>query len=246
MNTRTTPKDAPHKPEDLRRRAEARLKSRTTGLKKPSFKEARDLVQELQIYQVELEIQNDQLRQTQEELETALTKYTDLYDFAPLAYLTLDDRGCILEANLTAARLLGTERSRLVQQPLAPFIRPEDKQKFRAYLGAVVQGQPAPPLELHLQGKGGAEVAAQLDGLLVPDAAGHPQVRTSLIDITARRRAEEGRKNQMHFTETLLDTIPSPVYYKDAAGRYLGCNRAFEEFWGKRREEVIGKDVYEM
>ncbi|MFH1594826.1 MAG: HD domain-containing phosphohydrolase, partial [Pseudomonadota bacterium] len=47
-------------------------------------------------------------------------------------------------------------------------------------------------------------------------------------------------------TETLLDTIPSPVYYKDAAGRYLGCNRAFEEFWGKRREEVIGKDVYEM
>ena len=64
--------------------------------------------------------------------------------------------------------------------------------------------------------------------------------------ITERKRAEESRKNQMHFTETLLETIPSPVFYKDASGRYLGCNRAFEEFWGKRREEVIGKDVYEM
>ena len=133
----------------------------------------------------------NRLRQTQAELETALTRYTDLYDFAPVAYLTLDNRGWILEANLTAARLLGTERSRLVQQPLALFIRPEDKQKFWAYLVAVIQGQAAPPLELHLQGEGGAKVAVQLDSLLVPDAAGHPQVRTSLIDVTARRQAHQ-------------------------------------------------------
>ena len=120
-----------------------------------------------------------------------LTKYTDLYDFAPVAYLTLDDRGCILEANLTATRLLGIERSRLVQQPLAPFIQPEDKQKFWAYLVAVIQGQAAPPLELHLQGEGGEKVAVQLDSLLIPDAAGHPQVRISLIDVTARWQAHQ-------------------------------------------------------
>ena len=241
-----TPKASPDKPKDLRRRAQARLKSRTAGLEKISPEEARNLLQELHIHQVELEMQNEQLRQTQAELETALTRYTDLYDFAPLAYLTLDERGWVLEANLTAARLLGTERSRLVQQPLAPFIRPEDIKQFWAYLVGVVQGQAAPPLELNLLREGRAKVTVLLDSLLVPDAAGHPQVRTSLIDITARRRAEESRKNQMHFTETLLETIPSPVFYKDASGRYLGCNRAFEEIWGKRREEVIGKDVYEM
>jgi PAS domain S-box-containing protein len=186
-----TQKASPDKPKDLRRRAEARLKSRTAGLEKISPEEARNLLQELHIHQVELEMQNEQMRQTQAELETALTRYTDLYDFAPVAYLTLDDRGWVLEANLTAARLLATERSRLVQQPLAPFIRPEDIKQFWVYLIAVVQGQPAPPLELNLLRKGGAEVAVQLDSLLVPDAAGHPQVRTSLIDITARRRAEE-------------------------------------------------------
>lgn len=182
---------SPDRPEDLRRRAQARLKSRTAGLEKISPEEARNLLQELHIHQVELEMQNEEIRRTQAELETALARYTDLYDFAPVAYFTLDDRGWVLEANLTAARLLGTERSRLLQQPLAPFIRTEDKQKFRAYLIAVVQGQVAPPLELYLQGEGEAKVAVQLDSLLVPDAAGRPQVRTSLIDVTARQRAEE-------------------------------------------------------
>jgi PAS domain S-box-containing protein/putative nucleotidyltransferase with HDIG domain len=195
-----TPKASPDIPADLRRRAQARLKSRTADLEKISSEEALNLVQELHIHQVELEMQNEQLRQTQAELETALTRYTDLYDFAPVAYLTLDDRGWVLEANLTASRLLGTERSRLVQQPLAPFIRPEDIKQFGAYLVAVVQGQAAPPLELTLLGKGGAEVAVQLDSLLVPDAAGHPQVRTSLVDITARRRAEEALKESLDRT----------------------------------------------
>src|SRR5665648_269571 len=195
-------------PADLRRRAQARLKSRTAGLEKISPEEALNLVQELHIHQVELEMQNEQLRQTQAELETALTRYTDLYDFAPVAYLTLDERGWVLEANLTASRLLGTERSRLLQQPLAPFIRPEDIKQFWAYLVAVVQGQAAPPLELTLQGKGGAEVAVQLDSLLVPDAAGHPQVRTSLVHITARGRAEAALKESLaRTTEIQYATI---------------------------------------
>jgi PAS domain S-box-containing protein/putative nucleotidyltransferase with HDIG domain len=189
----TTSKASPDKPEDLRRRAQTQLKSRTASPEKISPEEAQFLLQELQVHQVELEMQNEQLDHTQAELETALTRYTDLYDFAPVAYLTLDNRGCVLQANLTAARLLGTERSRLVQQPLALFIRPEDKQKFWAYLVAVIQGQLAPPLELHLQGKGQAKVAVQLHSLLVPDAASRPQVRTSLIDVTARQRAEEAR-----------------------------------------------------
>jgi diguanylate cyclase (GGDEF)-like protein/PAS domain S-box-containing protein len=221
MTARTTPKDAPDGPKDLRRRAKARLQTRTPSLEKISPEEARNLVQELQIHQVELEMQNNQLRQTQAELENSLKRYTDLYDFAPVAYLTLDDRGWILEANLTAAQLLGTERRRLVQQPLAPFIRPEDKQKFRAYLAAVVQGQGAPPLELNLLGPGGAEVALQLDSLLVPDAAGRPQVRTSLIDVTARRQAELQRQQQHH----LLD----------------GINRIFREVLTFDTEEELGR-----
>ncbi|MGA9756694.1 MAG: HD domain-containing phosphohydrolase [Desulfobaccales bacterium] len=186
-----TQKASPDKPKNLRRRAQARLKSRTADLEKISPEEARKLLQELRDHQAELEIKNEQLHQTQAELETALTRYTDLYDCAPLAYLTLDEGGRVLEANLAAARLLGAEKGRLVHQSLASFIPPEDKQKFQAYLVAVIQGQPAPPVELNLRGKGAGKVVVQLDSLRVSDAAGHPQVRTSLIDVTARRQAEK-------------------------------------------------------
>ena len=223
-----TQKASPDKPKDLRRRAQARLKSRTAGLEKISPEEARNLLQELQVHQVELEMQNEEIRRTQAELETALARYTDLYDFAPVAYLTLDERGWVLEANLTAARLLGTERSRLVQRTLAPFIRPEDKQKFRAYLLAVVQGQPAPPLELDLLGNGGAEVAVQLDSLLVPDAAGHPQVRTSLMDVTARWQAHQdlAQHNReiglLHDQAELLQGCHTVAEAYSVIGRSLG------------------------
>jgi diguanylate cyclase (GGDEF)-like protein/PAS domain S-box-containing protein len=230
----TTEKRAPDSPEDLRRKAEARLQSRAAGLKKPSSQEGLDLVQELRIHQVELEMQNDQLRQTQAELETALARYTDLYDFAPVAYLTLDERGWVLAANLTAARLLGTERSRLVQQPLASFIRPEDKHKFRAYLIAVVQGQPAPPLELCLPGKDGVEVAVQLDSLLVPDAAGHPQVRTSLIDVTARRQGETQRQQQHHLLNGINRILREVLTFDTEEEMGRTCLAVAEELTGSK------------
>lgn len=66
------------------------------------------------------------------------------------------------------------------------------------------------------------------------------------LDISARKQAEKGLLNQIQFNETLLQTIPIPVFYKDSSGRYLGCNRAFEEIFGKTREEIIGKEVYGM
>uniref|UniRef100_A0A7C5ENC8 histidine kinase n=1 Tax=Desulfobacca acetoxidans TaxID=60893 RepID=A0A7C5ENC8_9BACT len=65
-------------------------------------------------------------------------------------------------------------------------------------------------------------------------------------DITPKKQAEAAKKEQFLFLETLLDTIPSPIFYKDAAGRYLGCNRAFEKFLGRSREELLGKTVYEV
>jgi PAS domain-containing protein len=89
--------------------------------------EARRLLHELRMHQIELEMQNEELRRTQEALEASRARYFDLYDMAPVGYFTLSEQGLILEANLTAATLLGVPRGALVKQPLTRSIVSEDQ-----------------------------------------------------------------------------------------------------------------------
>ena len=126
----TEKKDQPFSAE-LRRRAEERLLRETAS--PPSLgteKRPLRLHHELQVHQVELEMQNAELRQARDELETALEKYTDLYDFAPVGYFTLDRKGTIRRVNLTGAGLVGVERSRLVGQRFGLFVTDEARTAF--------------------------------------------------------------------------------------------------------------------
>src|SRR5208283_869500 len=99
---------------ELRRRAMETLKSETSSTEKMPVEDVRKLVEELHVHQVELEMQNEELRSVQRELEQSRKKFSDLYDFAPVGYLTTSEDGRIIEANLTAAKQLGIERSLLV------------------------------------------------------------------------------------------------------------------------------------
>ncbi len=108
-----TPLDRPEVDPDissLRRRAEERIATAEVSPEDLSPAEAVRLIHELQVHQIELELQNDELRLSQARLEESRSRYADLYDFAPVGYLTLDERGAIVEANLTAATMLGRER----------------------------------------------------------------------------------------------------------------------------------------
>ena len=115
----------------LRRRAEAIAGERAGGMPENlevlSPEVARRALHELRVHQIELEMQNEELRQTQEELEASRARYFDLYDLAPVGYFTLSEQGLILEANLTAAKLLGVTRGTLVKQPLSHFVLREDQ-----------------------------------------------------------------------------------------------------------------------
>src|SRR5574341_1492807 len=110
---------------DLRYRAEQRLKRVDGKGEALTLEESQRLVHELQVHQIELEMQNEELRRTKEELEAALSKYTDLYDSSPVSYFTLGRDGTIRSVNLTGAHLLGVERSRLLDRRLGLFISAE-------------------------------------------------------------------------------------------------------------------------
>jgi PAS domain S-box-containing protein len=173
----------------LRWLATARLEDQDIPPQELSPAEAARLIHELRVYQIELEMQNEELRQSQVELEESRSKYADLYDFAPVGYLTLDPAGRILEANLTAATLLGVERGKLVRRFFPHFIEEADRWILRRFLENPPDKQEM-QAEFHLNSKAERR-AVLLNILCLRDAEGRERYRLAMTDITERQRSEE-------------------------------------------------------
>ena len=173
---------------ELRQRAEERLKKKSTEtdlLRKEA--DQRLLLQELQVHQIELELQNEDLRQAKEEIQTGLEKYTDLYDFAPMGYFTLGRNGAIRAANLTGAGLLGIERARLIGKPFWSFIEPESRPALKSCLEKVFERKAKETCEVALLKKDKHPLFVRIEATLSEDGQ---ECRAVLMDITERQQAQ--------------------------------------------------------
>jgi signal transduction histidine kinase/CheY-like chemotaxis protein len=151
--------------------------------------ELKRLLRELQRHQLELELQNRELRESQQALEESRSRYAELYDFAPMACLSLDSRGCIQEINLTGAALLRRDRSQLIGQPLSPLVVPADVVPFLQHVRRCFAGESL-VTELGLR-PGGVRIRVRLHS--APHDGSSPQARlcrTALIDVTELRQME--------------------------------------------------------
>lgn len=160
------------------------------------------LLQELQAHHIEMEMQNEELRETQSMLEESRNRYSDLYDFAPLGYFTFDRNGIILHANLTGADQLGMERQQIIQKPFTLFVSKEDQMHFRSHLAAVFQGGGRRHCEIKIAGKN-TSIYVQLESLFVDDK-GDGHCRTAVTDITPRKKAEEETKKVNELLESRI------------------------------------------
>jgi diguanylate cyclase (GGDEF)-like protein/PAS domain S-box-containing protein len=143
------------------------------------------------VHQIELEMQNEELRRAQDELEESRAKYFDLYNLAPVAYMTLTAGGVIQDANLTAATLLGVERGNLINTPAVQFVVKEDQSTYYSHLERLLESGASQTCELRMTGRDGVTLWVQLDANLVREAAdGPPLCRVAMSDITAMKRAE--------------------------------------------------------
>jgi signal transduction histidine kinase len=141
----------------------------------------------LQVHQIELEMQNAELRQARDALEVALENYTDLYDFAPSGYFTLAATGAILQANLTGAKLVGIERSHLVGQPFGRLVSAEFRPAFSTFLEQVFAGETKQSGDFELAGKG---QPLRFVNIEAQRSLNLQECRAALVDITARKVAE--------------------------------------------------------
>lgn len=195
-----------------------------------SPEEAQQLIDELQVRQIDLELQNEKLRRTQDELQASLARYADLFDHAPLGYLTLTRDGLILEVNLTAATILGVPRDELAHQPLVRSIVPEDEEIYRRHRERLFETGERQACELGMvrQGPQSSQFWARLVSILAQDEGfGTPVCRVTLSDITERKRAEQQLVEQHRFLQNALDSLSHPFYVINVKDRTVeAANRA--------------------
>src|SRR3989339_156959 len=228
---------------DLRKEAEARLQSKTPKVQDLSQEEISVLVHELQVHQIELEMQNDELRRGQISLEEANRKYSDFYDFAPVGFLTLDESGLIWEVNLTATNQLGVPRRHLVDKSFRFFIPIAERNHFRIYLKRVFQERGPHPYETKLQRPNGGSFFAHLDSLAVADFSGAYLCRMSITDISGLKETEHKLQASERLFASFVGHLPSVAIIRDLEGRFLFVNEALEKAFGNTREDWLGKTV---
>ena len=175
--------------EDLRLRAEKHLQKETQEVISPMVTaELQRLVHELEVHQIELEMQNEELQQTREKLEEYLSEYTELYDFAPVGYCSLNCEGLILQANLSLVRMLRMDRSRLINQHFGRFVSADSRLAFISLLEKSFQNKGQENTVLELKKEGGGKFYARMETRLSEDGL---NCRVALLDITAQILVEK-------------------------------------------------------
>ena len=225
----------------LRRHAEEHLAAKESEA--PQLRTEGDtqrLLHELQVHQIELEMQNAELRRSREELELLLNKYAELYDFAPVGYFTFDSSGQIREVNLAGAQLLGIEWRMLVNRPFSDFI-PEEKERkiFTNHLTLVLQRQVMLRCDIRLTGNCGTVIHGQLQSVAVTTGNKAGCILTSIIDGTVRKQLGEELQNAH-------DTLESIVLErtKELSSTNLLLTREIED--RKKAEDLLRESLKEV
>lgn len=221
----------------LRQKAEEVLNSDIGGLSRKNYEsDTLKLVHELQVYQIELELQNNELLLAKERAEKAAEKYTELYDFAPSGYFTLSEAGQIIELNLTGAQLLGKERSLLINTQFDFFVSDESKPVFKIFLEKIFKSQTTESCEVSVKLKDRLLVYLYITGIITESGE---SCHLTAVNITDRKKAEdESRRLQ---SDLISAQLKLSIALKNGNIGIWEWNLATDEMvWDDRMEKMFG------
>ncbi|MFN7290330.1 MAG: PAS domain-containing protein [Pirellula sp.] len=192
-----------------------------------SSEETKRLLHELQVHEIELELQNEELRRAQFELDRSRSRYFDLYELAPTGYCIVSEQGLIEEANLTTSKLLGVDRSRLIRQPISRFIFKEDQDRFYLNHKQILKSDDPRSYELRMVKPDGNFVWVQIACVAIEDSEGILKVRIVLTDISDRKLVEEKLRTRTAFFEAMVDSPLDGILVVDNEGKKIHQNARF-------------------
>jgi PAS domain S-box-containing protein len=233
---------------ELRKRAEEALQGQQDEDRELSKEEMQHLIHELRVHQVELDMQNEELRRVQLEIEASRNRYSDLYDFAPVGYITASEKGLILEANLTICSMLWVERNFLIKKPFSRFITNETQDTYYFHRQKLFETKGKQTSELKLIRKDGTQFEAQLESIAIEDGKGNiTQIRAAITDITDRKMAEEALRESEEKYRDLFNNAPN-VYFSISAinGSIFNCNDKAVQLLGYDREMLLGMKILDL
>jgi hypothetical protein len=170
----------------LRQKAEAKLKEQQKKAENKVLEsDTKKLLHELQVHQIELEMQNEELKEAYDTAEMALKRYTMLYDFAPMGYFTLDSDGSIRELNFTGADLLGEKRFTLINSNFKLFISKESQTAFNNFFARIYVGKVKESCELMLSYDNSPLCHVYMEGIVTGD---DKKCLLSVVDISGFRK----------------------------------------------------------
>lgn len=204
----------------LRKQAESRLRDQTDRIDELSALDIKSLAHELATYQVELEMQNDELRRAQVDLEEARSRYVELYDFAPVGYLTLDESLVVVEANLTAAMTLGISKRALAGTPLISRVAPEDRARFLEYCQVVFESNLMEIIEIKMLARTSV-FDAELRTTWAESASGEKFLHSTFTDVTERKQLQAEIVKSRDELEDRVEQRTTMLKTSDRQLRYL-------------------------
>jgi len=227
--------------EELKRRAEREIEN--IDIEFDDSQNIRELIEELQVHQLELEFQNAELRETQEELLKVRNKYHLLYEFAPIAYFTFDKNGVIKNANLQAAELTARQRKFLINKPFMIYVSSESQNIFFNHLRDVIEEESIKQTELKLKNADDKEIEVILESNYVESES---YVQSAVINIDKRKEMERKLKKSEAYSRSIIDSIPDVIMKTNYRGENVDIISADEDLLFISEEESDGKSIGEI
>ena len=236
--------------QSLYQRAEAALGQRVSQSPEQfaalSPAQAQRTLHDLQVHQVELEMQNEELRRKQVELDEALARYVNFYDLAPVGYCTVTEEGLIRESNLTTSTLLNVPRSELIKQSITRFIFNDDQDSYYKHRRKLIDADGPLSVELRLLKRDGAPFWAHLEVAKVKEGEGGSEMRLVIKDITERKNVEECLRASEAQYRSLAEWTPESIIIH-GEGKMLFVNPAAIKMLGATcASDLVGKPILDL